>query len=323
MTLKFLRHQYHALHTAESHRMCQQCFIKHKTLRQKRRQKIFTQPSIYLYLLCLALGWQAVFHYGHRIHSSYEEVQIWDPHHLLGVSSYSSIAHIKHQYKWKSLQHHPDKRRKDGISKEEAEAEYMEITKAYKVYISTGFRWSDHRLTDPVIRENYLRWSHPDGRQEYSLGISLPITFVNDDEQMSWLMAFGYVAVLNFVAFWTGFWWLKAQSKTKGGLQGCTAHMFFVTSSQNRMGHMDICKMVKLMSRCYEITQVVAKFQKNKNIERLVHLYPGVPLWREIMAADDYNIPVVPSTLVANNSLISSPKGFCLPISIGSLFLRT
>jgi hypothetical protein len=180
--------------------------------------------------------------------------------------------------------------------------------------------FADHRLTDPVIRENYLRWSHPDGRQEYSLGISLPITVVNDDEQMSWLMAFGYVAVLNFVALWIGFWWLKAQSKT-GGLQGCTAHMLFVTSSQNRMGHMDICKMVKLMSRCYEITQVVAKCQRNNNIDRLVRLYPGVPLWREIMAADHY-IPV-PSILVANNSLISSPKGFCMPISIDSLFLRT
>lgn len=69
---------------------------------------------------------------GIKIQSS-PQIQIWDPFRLLDVSAFSSTPHIKRQYKRKSLKFHPDKR-SPGVTKEEAEAIFIDITKAYKAY---------------------------------------------------------------------------------------------------------------------------------------------------------------------------------------------
>ena len=88
-----------------------------------------------MFLMHLALlcgGWLTILQLSTVIQSS-PQVQIWDPFRLLEVSIFSSSTHIKRQYKRKSLKFHPDKRSKD-ITKEEAEAIFIDITKAYKAY---------------------------------------------------------------------------------------------------------------------------------------------------------------------------------------------
>jgi translocation protein SEC63 len=97
------------------------------------KRKILSQPFFYIGVVGFALCWLALFHYGGTIYSSRQEIAIWDPFDLLGVRRYSSMADIKRQYKRKSLEYHPDKRR-NGISKEASEERFLEITKAYKAY---------------------------------------------------------------------------------------------------------------------------------------------------------------------------------------------
>jgi preprotein translocase subunit Sec63 len=80
----------------------------------------------------LVFGWLVIFHLARSIYLS-PSVQVWDPYQILDVTPLSSYKVIKRQYKRKSLKYHPDKQR--GISKEEAEDKFRDLTRAYKVYI--------------------------------------------------------------------------------------------------------------------------------------------------------------------------------------------
>jgi translocation protein SEC63 len=132
ITLRFVRHYFHD--TVKASCTCESCGVKQQNLRPKRRRSYSTW-SFFWRLAALGVGWLIVFQYAHNIHSSRQEIRIWDPHHLLGVSSYSSIKHIKQQYKRMSRKYHPDKRL-NGLSKEQAEEIFVELTKAYKVCVS-------------------------------------------------------------------------------------------------------------------------------------------------------------------------------------------
>jgi translocation protein SEC63 len=135
ITLRFVRHCFHDLMcTVDSSCTCELCAVKRQNFRRKRR-KLYFSWSVSLRLVAVGVGWLIVFQYAHSIHSSRQEIQIWDPHHLLGVSSYSSIAYIKQQYKRMSLKYHPDKSL-NGLSKVQAEEIFVELTKAYKACVS-------------------------------------------------------------------------------------------------------------------------------------------------------------------------------------------
>jgi translocation protein SEC63 len=61
-----------------------------------------------------------------------------------------------------SLKFHPDKVRPDPRKNETIEMlndRFVEISKAYKA------------LTDEEIRNNYIQFGHPDGKQSFSIGI--------------------------------------------------------------------------------------------------------------------------------------------------------
>jgi translocation protein SEC63 len=79
-------------------------------------------------------AWLSISQLIYGIGSSVQQIQVWDPFHILGVSVFSSSTVIKHQYKRKSLQYHPDKRLK-WMTKEDAEAKFIDLTKAYKAYL--------------------------------------------------------------------------------------------------------------------------------------------------------------------------------------------
>ena len=108
---------------------CEPCTRKSERFKRKKRQ-YYTKPLFLLCLTCLGGGWFNIWHLSTRIYSSRQQLQIWDPFHLLGVSSFSSNIHIRKQYKLKSLKFHPDKQPK-GMTKEEATSAFIDITKAY------------------------------------------------------------------------------------------------------------------------------------------------------------------------------------------------
>ena len=82
--------------------------------------------------MVLAAGWFSLLYYNNNL--DIHQIQVWNPFQVLGVSSRSSLSHIKRSYKMKCISNHPDKRK--NVSKARAEVDFIEITKAYKVYLT-------------------------------------------------------------------------------------------------------------------------------------------------------------------------------------------
>jgi translocation protein SEC63 len=81
----------------------------------------------------------------------------------------------------------------------------VEITKAFKA------------LTDEEIRNNYLQYGHPDGKQSFSMGIALP-KFIVEDGYGKYTLIF-YLALLGIVLpYLAGKWWYGTQKFTKDGI---------------------------------------------------------------------------------------------------------
>jgi preprotein translocase subunit Sec63 len=99
---------------------------------RKRTRRLCQTSVFYLQCALLAGGWFLTAQYFHQAHLNRHLIQVWNPYHILGVSSRSSISQIKHAYKKQCIASHPDKRRRKA--KAEAEVAFIEITKAYKVY---------------------------------------------------------------------------------------------------------------------------------------------------------------------------------------------
>jgi translocation protein SEC63 len=87
--------------------------------------------------LLLAIGWSIVGYMIYRIITTKVENRIWDPYAILGLSSSTPLNQIKSHYKKLSRTLHPDKIKLIGnVTKEEVEKKFVDITKAYKAYIT-------------------------------------------------------------------------------------------------------------------------------------------------------------------------------------------
>ena len=105
-----------------------------RTLHFSRKRNRLLCRTLVFYFQCalLATGWFLAAHYFHQAHLNRHLIHVWNPFHILGVSSRSSISQIKHAYKQRCISNHPDKRKRRA--KAAAEVAFIEITKAYKVY---------------------------------------------------------------------------------------------------------------------------------------------------------------------------------------------
>lgn len=113
------------------------------------------------------------------------------------------------------LHSHPDKvRLLENQTKEDAEAHFVSLTKAYKA------------LTDETIRKNFELYGHPDGRQEMSMGIALPAWVVEGHNNIWVLGAYGAVFGIA-LPYLVARWWYGSRSRTKDGLVNATAQSFF------------------------------------------------------------------------------------------------
>jgi translocation protein SEC63 len=134
--------------------------------------------------------------------------KIWDPYEVLGVSRSADEKSIKSHYRKMSLKFHPDKVRLDPTLNQTIESvneHWVELTKAFK------------SLTDEEIRNNYLQYGHPDGKQSFSMGIALP-TFLIEDGYGKYTLIF-YLGLLGIVLpYLAGQWWYGTQKLTKDGI---------------------------------------------------------------------------------------------------------
>lgn len=117
----------------------------------------------------------------------------------------ASEKQIKSHYRRLSLKFHPDKARPDPAKNETIETindHYVELTKAYKA------------LTDEEVRNNYIQYGHPDGKQSFSIGIALPKFIVTEGNGKYVLLV--YAALLGvLLPYLVGTWWYGTQRMSK------------------------------------------------------------------------------------------------------------
>ena len=97
---------------------------------------------------------------------------------------------------------------------------YVEISKAYKT------------LTDEEIRNNYIRYGHPDGKQSYSIGIALPKFIVTDGNGKYVLLVYGLLLGVA-LPYIVGSWWYGAQRVTREKVLVASAGNLFKEYKEN------------------------------------------------------------------------------------------
>lgn len=81
-------------------------------------------------------------------------------------------------------------------------------------------------LTDDEIRNNYIQFGHPDGKQSFSMGIALPQFLVSEGNGKYVLLL--YAALLGVVLpLLVGRWWYGTQSMTRDGILVDSASKLF------------------------------------------------------------------------------------------------
>ncbi|PYH45794.1 J domain-containing protein [Aspergillus saccharolyticus JOP 1030-1] len=131
--------------------------------------------------------------------------KIWDPYDILGISRSADEKAISRHYKRLSLVYHPDKIRPDPAKNETIEMlneRFVELTKAYKA------------LTDEEVRNNYIQYGHPDGKQSMSIGIALPTFIVSEGYSKYTLLVYGALLGV-LLPYIVGRWWYGSQRYTK------------------------------------------------------------------------------------------------------------
>ncbi|MCD7467470.1 DnaJ protein erdj2 [Datura stramonium] len=128
------------------------------------------------------------------------EVQIFEPFSILGLEHGASDSEIKKAYRRLSIQYHPDKN-----PDPEAHSYFVEfISKAYQA------------LTDPISRENFEKYGHPDGRQGLQMGIALPQFLLNIDGASEGILLLGIVGVCIILPLTISVIYLSRSSKYTG-----------------------------------------------------------------------------------------------------------
>ena len=97
---------------------------------------------------------------------------------------------------------------------ESANEYYVQLTKAYKA------------LTDEEVRNNYIQYGHPDGKQSFSIGIALPKFIVTEGNGKYVLLVYGLLLGV-LLPYIVGKWWYGTQRVTKERVLVATAgHLF-------------------------------------------------------------------------------------------------
>ncbi|EEY16534.1 translocation protein sec63 [Verticillium alfalfae VaMs.102] len=130
---------------------------------------------------------------------------------------------IKSKYRKLSRTLHPDKVKPNAAKNETIESlndAYVEISKAYQA------------LTDEEVRNNYIQYGHPDGKQSFSIGIALPPWIISDGNGK-------YVVVLYtlllgvLLPYLVGSWWYGTQRMSKEGVLMESANDLFRAYEDN------------------------------------------------------------------------------------------
>ncbi|KAI8013641.1 DnaJ protein ERDJ2 [Camellia lanceoleosa] len=183
--------------TKSIHCECSVCFRSGKYRKSifKRLSNFSTCSNLSLVLLWVVMA-VLVYYIKHISH----EIQVFEPFSILGLEPGVSDSEIKKAYRRLSIQYHPDKN-----PDPEAHTYFVEyISKAYQA------------LTDPVSRENFEKYGHPDGRQGLQMGIALPQFLLNIDGASGGVLLLGIVGVCILLPLMMAVIYLSRSSKYTG-----------------------------------------------------------------------------------------------------------
>ncbi|KAI9166596.1 translocation complex component [Paramyrothecium foliicola] len=179
---------------------------------QKRKQRRIKRT------LAVIVGWALIGAMAYLIMVTQRTVpKIWNPYDILGISETANEKQIRSHYKKLSLKFHPDKARPDPAKNETLESlndHYVDLTKAYQA------------LTDDDVRNNYIQYGHPDGKQSFSIGIALP-KFIIADGNGKYIVLLYTVLLGVLLPYLVGSWWYGTKRRSKEGVLMESANNLF------------------------------------------------------------------------------------------------
>ncbi|CAK9169285.1 unnamed protein product [Ilex paraguariensis] len=203
---------------------CSVCFRsgKYRKSMFKRVSNFSTYSNLTLVLLWVIMA--VLVYYIKHIS---QEIQVFEPFSILGLESGASDSEIKKAYRRLSIQYHPDKN-----PDPEAHKYFVEfISKAYQA------------LTDPISRENFEKYGHPDGRQGLQMGIALPQFLLNIDGPSGGILLLGIVGVCIILPLMIAVIYLSRSAKYSGNYvmhQTLSAYYYFMKPSLAPSKVMDV-----------------------------------------------------------------------------------
>lgn len=205
---------------------------------QKRKQRKIKRA------IAVVLGWATMAGMLYLIITTQRTTtKIWNPYDILGVSESASEKQIKSHYRRLGLKFHPDKAKPDPAKNETIESlndKWVDLTKAYQA------------LTDEEVRNNYIQYGHPDGKQSYSIGIALPKFIVSEGNGKYVVLVYALLLGV-LLPYYVGSWWYGTQRITKEGVLVESANNLFREYSEN----MDEGDLVTALSGGKEFQEVL------------------------------------------------------------------
>ncbi|KAF7930793.1 uncharacterized protein EAE98_001905 [Botrytis deweyae] len=167
---------------------------------QRRKQRKIKR------MIAMVVGWAIVALMAYQFQVTARTVaKIWNPYDILDIKESATEKEIKSHYKRLSLKFHPDKIRPDPAKNQTIESlndYFVELTKAYKA------------LTDEEIRNNYIQFGHPDGKQSFSIGIALPTWIVSEGNGKYVVLVYALLLGV-LLPYLVGTWWYGTQRMSK------------------------------------------------------------------------------------------------------------
>ncbi|KAF2827977.1 hypothetical protein CC86DRAFT_320443 [Ophiobolus disseminans] len=181
--------------------------------------------------------------------------KIWNPYDVLGIDSSADEKAIKKRYKRLSLTMHPDKAREDpekNVTIQSINDHWVDVTKAFKA------------LTDEEIRNNFLQYGHPDGKQSFSIGIALPKWIVTEGAGKYVLLIYA-LALGVILPYTVGKWWYGTQRLTKEKVLVASAGKIF-RDYDNEQGESGV---IGALSSGEEFNEILAGHKADTGLSKL------------------------------------------------------
>ncbi|CAI9092312.1 OLC1v1027511C1 [Oldenlandia corymbosa var. corymbosa] len=185
--------------------LCSQSGKYSKTISSKK-SSFFTCHNLMLILLWIFVGFLVYY-----VKNLSREIQVFEPFSILGLEPGASESAIKKAYRRLSIQYHPDKNPDPAANKYFVEY----ISKAYQA------------LTDPISRENFEKYGHPDGRQGFEIGIALPQFLLNMNGESGGILLLSIVGLVILLPLVMGVIYLSKSSKYAGNIKRETLASYF------------------------------------------------------------------------------------------------